>query len=291
MSTLVVTGNGFDIWHGLPTSYKNFYDKYSDELSRHTQYFDDFGDTDSEWTCFEESLGSFDHDRFLDGSSYRPSIEEMADNIKMMYGYEDDISFNTKELIENITHSFNLWISSIKVNAAKKMITMPVNCKFINFNYTNTLQEVYGISEPDILHIHGKAWKGIIFGHGRPLRIKHFNDDEPWFDNPQKDAESVYDVFRKPVFNIIEHHQDTLKSYGDVKKIIVIGHSINDIDKPYFDFILKEYPEAKWENYNYISDKYDGVKDTHNKLIALGIPQENITSAPYENLKTTYPIA
>lgn len=286
MSTLVITGNGFDIWHDLPTSYKNFYDKYGDELSRHTQYFDDFCDIDSEWTYFEESLGSFDHDHFLDDSSYRPSIEEMADNIRMMYGYEDDISFHTRELIENIILSFNRWISSIKVDAAKKMITMPANCQFINFNYTTTLEDVYGIPDSDILHIHGKAWKGIVFGHGRPLWSRQFNDDEPWFNIPQEDAESIYNIFRKPVLDIIERHKAQLKSYGNIQKIIVIGHSVNDIDKPYFEFILSEYPQAKWENYNY----GDEIQNTHNKLIKIGVPKENLQSMSTDDLATIYPI-
>ncbi|PWD85789.1 bacteriophage abortive infection AbiH family protein [Ignatzschineria cameli] len=286
MSVLVITGNGFDIWHNLPTKYKNFYNKYSDELSPYTKYFDDFGNKDIEWESFEESLGSFNHDYFLDDSSYRPSIEEMADDVKMMYGYEDDISFNTRELIQNITSSFNKWISSIKVNAAKKTITMPVNCKFINFNYTTTLQKVYGIPDSDILHIHGKAWGKIIFGHGRPIWSKQINDDEPWFDIPQKDAESIYNVFRKPVSDIIQQHQAQLKSYGNIKKIIVIGHSINDIDKPYFEFILKEYPQAKWENYNYGNE----IQNTHDRLINLGIPKGMLVSGSTADLLKIYPL-
>ncbi|NLD09047.1 MAG: hypothetical protein GX667_05575 [Xanthomonadaceae bacterium] len=286
MSTLVITGNGFDIWHGLPTSYKNFYEKYSDELSGHTQYFDDFCDIDSEWTNFEESLGSFNQSSFLDNSAYRPSIEEMMDNTGMMYGYEDSIAVETDELIKNITRAFNSWISSIEVDQATRLIAIPADCKFINFNYTTTLEDVYGIPDSNILHIHGKAWEGIIFGHGRPLIKKQFNDVEPWFNAPQEDAESIYNIFRKPVLGTIERHQAQLKNYGNIQKIIVIGHSINDIDKPYFEFILSEYPQAKWENYNY----GDEIQNTHNNLIKIGVPKGNLQSMSTDDLATIYPI-
>lgn len=281
MSTLFITGNGFDIWHGLPTSYKNFYDKYNDALSQYTQYFDDFLNIDQTWTFFEESLGSFNEDKFLDNSAYIPSIEEMAENIGMLYGYEDSISFETDELINKITSLFNLWISSIKVGGATRLTAMPSDCKFINFNYTTTLQEVYEIPNSDILHIHGKAWKGIVFGHGRPLRTQQFNNNTPWFDNAQQNAGSVHGIFYKPVHNIIEQNKAQLKSYGDVEKIIVIGHSINDIDKPYFEFILNEYPKAKWENYN-IDDE---IQNTHDKLIKIGIPKVNLSSASISELQ------
>lgn len=281
MSTLVITGNGFDIWHGLPTSYKHFHDKYSDALSQYTQYFDDFLDTDKAWTVFEESLGSFNEDEFLDKSAYMPDIEEMAENIGMLYGYEDSISFETKELIENITSLFNLWISSIKVDVAIRLTALPSNCKFINFNYTTTLQEVYGILDSNILHIHGKVWGKIVFGHGRPLHTQQFDGNTPWFDDVQKNARSVHGVFYKPVPSIIEQNKAQLKSYGDVKKIIVIGHSMNDIDKPYFEFILNEYPKVKWENYN-VGDE---IQNTHDRLIKIGVPKENLSSTSTSELE------
>ena len=52
MSTLVITGNGFDIWHKLPTKYKYFHKKYNRSLELYTQYFDDFCDKDKEWENF-----------------------------------------------------------------------------------------------------------------------------------------------------------------------------------------------------------------------------------------------
>nr|MBF4411005.1 hypothetical protein [Vibrio anguillarum] len=77
-----------------------------------------------------------------------------------------------------------------------------------------------------------------------------------------------------------------LEGYGDVTKIIVIGHSVNDIDVAYFKCILEAYPNAVWENWNY----GDGISYTQDKLIALGVPQHRLSSSPSSDLEITYPI-
>lgn len=294
MTNLVILGNGFDIWHRLPTAYWHFYDQYNSILEEHIHYFNDLCDTDAEWANFEESLGSFDQDNFHDNSALQPSLEEMADDPKLLYGFEDEISIKTDELVNEITSSFKSWVGSIKVNTATKLIELPKSFRFINFNYTTTLQDVYGVPNENILHIHGKVKENIIFGHGRCNNVvsKNISErDEPWFEESQKNASSVYQLLHKPVDEILERNRPQLESYGDITDIIVIGHSINDIDIPYFQCILDTYPNAKWTNYNYenLDEGIDAVNETHDKLIRAGIPKAKLTSHSSEVLKTLYP--
>lgn len=295
MSTLVIIGNGFDLWHRLPTKYSDFRDLYESPLEDFWRFFPDLHN-DSDWSCFEEALGSFDANRFYMDVTPRPSLSQLSKYPSILFGYEDDAFESVRELIQKIKGSFQSWIYSIetdKVEGLRKIIELPLSYHFINFNYTSTLQKVYQIPKNNVFHIHGNIWKNIIFGHnGQSLShlVEHESHD-PWFDEARERISSIYGAFHKPVEEILERSQSQLNSYGNITRIMVIGHSISDIDKLYFQFILNQYPKADWENYNHISDKYDGVKDTHNKLIALGVPQKNITSAPYENLKTIYPIA
>ncbi|MFA0232484.1 hypothetical protein AB4491_26390, partial [Vibrio sp. 10N.261.45.A7] len=107
----------------------------------------------------------------------------------------------------------------------------------------------------------------------------------PWFDESQRTLASVTDKFHKPVPEILELHRAQLEGYGCIEKIIVIGHSVNDIDLPYFRCILNAYPDANWENWNY----GDGISDTHDKLIALGVPQHQLSSSSSNGLEATYP--
>lgn len=293
MTTLVILGNGFDIWHDLPTSYWHFYKKYGSYLEDHTQYFIDFYNHDTEWNNFEESLGSFDYDSFHDHAAWQPSLEEMADNPSSLYGFQDEITIKKDELVGDITSSFEDWISSVDVKKAKQLISLPESFRFINFNYTTTLQDVYGIPEKNILHIHGKVRRGIIFGHSNNSSVSIQETDQPWFEDSQRDASTVSSVFHKPVDEILKRNKDQILQYGDVTNIVVIGHSINDIDIPYFKCILNSYPDAEWKNYNYqnFDEGIDEVSETHHKLINAGVPEEKLTSTSSEELKTIYPVA
>ncbi|SGZ15654.1 bacteriophage abortive infection AbiH family protein [Moritella viscosa] len=292
MTTLVILGNGFDIWHSLPTSYWNFYSQYSSYLEEHTHYFDDFENRDAEWANFEESLGSFNQDSFHDNAALQPSLEELADQPSLLYGFQDEITIKKDELVDDITNAFKEWVRSIDVNVATKLLALPESFKFINFNYTTTLQDVYGISEKNILHIHGKVKENIVFGHNKTSSKSFQGTDEPWFEESQRDLSSVSGVFHKPVADILERHKEQIEGYGNVTDIVVIGHSINDIDIPYFKCILNAYPDAKWSNYNYqdLDEGIDAVSETHDKLINAGISSEKLTSTSSDKLKAIYSV-
>jgi hypothetical protein len=292
VSTLFIIGNGFDIWNQLPTSYGNFNQEYKEHLDEHIHYFDDFCDIDSEWSNFEESLGSFNQEHFHDNAAMQPSLEELGDVPKLLYGYEDEISIKKEELVDDITNAFREWIRSIDVYAAQKLMHFYLPAFFVNFNYTSTLQDVYNVPENRILHIHGKVWGGIIFGHGRSISSNSPASDAPWFHETSKEVAQIPGIFHKPVAEILERNRSILEGYGDVKNIVVIGHSVNEIDVPYFQCILNAYPDANWQNYNYENDGegIDEVSETHDKLLALGVSESRLESFSSEKIKDIYPI-
>lgn len=294
MSTLFIVGNGFDIWNRLPTSYRNFNEEYKKHLDEHIHYFDDFCDIDSEWTNFEESLGSFNQDEFHDNAAMQPSLEELGDSPKLLYGYEDEITIKKEELVDDITRAFNSWIRSVDVNLAQKLMHFYLPAYFVNFNYTNTLQDVYNVPDFRVLHIHGKVGREIVFGHGRDIDSSPdgHESDEPWFHETAKEVAQVLGIFHKPVSEILGRNRATLEGYNNVENIVVIGHSVNKIDIPYFQCVLNAYPNANWQNYNYenIEEDIDEVSETHNKLLALGVPEQRLRSYSSEKLKEFYPV-
>ena len=292
MTTLVIVGNGFDIQNGLPTSYGHFHNQYSDRLEDHFIYFPEFSN-DHNWSNFEENLGFFDEDNFRESAAWVPSIDDMVASSKYVNGFNDEISQKTDELVDKIESAFTTWIRGIDVKKATRFMEFPSGFKFINFNYTSTLQDVYSVPDEDVLHIHGKASWNVTFGHGKQsLPVDpDYELDEPWFEDAYQTLASVTKKFHKPVNAILEQHRGRLESYGDVRKIIVIGHSVNDIDIPYFKFILDAYPDAVWRNWNHKDEEYDGVSDTHDKLLSLGVPNEKLFSLSSRNLMKAYPIS
>jgi len=288
VTTLVIIGNGFDIQNGLPTSYRDFYKLYSSDLSSSLKYFPNFYN-DQEWSCFEENLAVFDEDNFREDSAWAPSMDEMVESSKDAYGYNDEIDQKVGDLVDSIHRSFKDWVKSIDVNKASNFMEFPDSCKFISFNYTPTLQKVYLIPNENVLHIHGQVGGYIIFGHGAGDGNKEqslpFDENEPWFDEANHSLASVTDKLYKPVSEILDNHRSMLENYGDVSKVIVIGHSINEIDIPYFKFLLDCYPNAIWENWNY----GEGISESHEKLLNLGVDESKLSSACSSNLGLNYP--
>jgi hypothetical protein len=295
VSTLFIIGNGFDIWNQLPTSYGNFNKEYKEHLDEHIHYFDDFCYIDAEWSNFEESLGSFNQDDFHDNAAMQPSLEELGDEPKLLYGYEDEITIKKEELVDDITNAFREWIRSIDVHSAQKLIHFYLPAFFVNFNYTTTLQDVYNVPDNRILHIHGKVGREIIFGHGRNIDSSSNSNesDAPWFHETSKEVAQIPGLFHKPVAEILERNRSILEGYGNVENIVVIGHSVNEIDIPYFQCVLNAYPDANWQNYNYENEDegIDEVSETHEKLLALGVSGNRLESLSSEKLKEIYPVS
>ena len=169
-----IIGNGFDLYHGLPSSYyyfgcylaNNYFDFYKEMARMYSfTYLKPVGYEDAEifvedifWKTFEESLGELD---------YTWMEESLIDDLGLECNDPIDIEIPEEANSEKIKEKFGDWISST-VNTIKnyKIIEMYIKGKkfnfkdddfFINFNYTQTLEKIYKISSDRIVHIHGKC--------------------------------------------------------------------------------------------------------------------------------------
>jgi hypothetical protein len=151
------------------------------------------------------------------------------------------------------------------------------------------------VPDSNILHIHGKVDKKIIFGHGRNIESskEEYQSDEPWFDETTKEVGEVLGIFHKPVDKILDEHRAWLEGQNNIENIVIIGHSVNEIDIPYFQCILNAYPDANWQNYNYqnMDEDIDEVSATHDKLLDLGVSDQRLESYPSEKLEEFYPLS
>ncbi|HGE5982537.1 AbiH family protein [Vibrio parahaemolyticus] len=152
--------------NGLPTSYWHFHQNHHDDLNEHFVFFPEFYD-DQEWSNFEENLGVFNEGDFSEQAVLQPSLDELADSSSsLLYGNEDEMTIKVDELVDAVTDTFKTWLRAIEVTTATQLFEFPNGSKFINFNYTSTLQDIYSVPDEDVLHIHGKARSNVIFGHG-----------------------------------------------------------------------------------------------------------------------------
>lgn len=153
--------------------------------------------------------------------------------MRTAFAIEDSPDFEVMPRKENLIESFSDWIDSIKISDEPLLIDLPIEARYLTFNYTGTLEKLYGIPESNILHIHGDV-KNPIFGHGN-YNSDYDDKSEPIYQitAKQKIIGEMNDLY-KDVEGIISSHEDYFSSLSDVKEIIVRGHSYGVIDFPYF---------------------------------------------------------
>ena len=144
--TLYIIGNGFDLHHGLKTSYRDFRDSY---VKRHPrlqeQLYNLYGDAlyqDMWWNQFEIMLGHVDYGHLIhtnNGNALGPVI--------------------TKNLLKNvIPFHFGEWIRKVyDPQKLDKKILLEDGSIFFTFNYTMVLEKTYHIEETNVWHIHNSV--------------------------------------------------------------------------------------------------------------------------------------
>lgn len=287
LKTLYIIGNGFDLWHGLPTSYCKFYEFAKDTLDELEEHYLFNPNGDIPWYDFENTLGAFDWKGFYD---YHNEIDVQADDFRpsFVYGLEDALTQETDRHVSTVKESFIDWINQIDEAQATRKMQFNDNATFINFNYTSTLQVVYGIEDNDVLHIHGCAKKPheLIFGHGEEIIItpeidENGDSNRTMFSDAESAAKYPLHAFKKPVNEIIESMSDYFEQLRDVAEIVVIGHSLNKIDLPYFGQIAKRAIDAQWKVSFYTEkEKSNNIQ----ALICCGVRQEQMKLCSYEEL-------
>lgn len=282
MSKLYVIGNGFDLFHELKTSYADF-----NEYLNFNEM--DFGDTaeffeltvgeNGLWKDFENDLGSFDSDSYFD---YHNEIDTTHEDFRPseVYGLEDELANQSEVLVSSIKEAFIEWIGLIEVDAEPRINAFGPSDVFLSFNYTPILQAVYSIDNAQICHIHGAVFKGseLIFGHGLTITQNPELDENgdslrTMFTDAEGNANIPLAMLQKPVHEVISQHEQFFHKLSGLKQIVVLGHSLSDVDLPYFNLISKNNPDAAWKVSFYDDDAQDKLRE---QLLKTGISIEQV---------------
>lgn len=285
--TLYIIGNGFDLWHGLPTTYDSFYNRASDNLAEYEEYFCSYANPNIPWSDFENDLGEYDW-QSLYSEQELPDVSSDDFRPSYVYGLEDGISEQTEQMVQDISDEFESWVCSIDISAAKPKMSFNKNSKFLSFNYTSTLQQIYQVNPKYIKHIHGNVdnHESIIFGHGVEVTpIEEFDKEgestRTMFSDAEGAARYPLQAFQKPVKSIIDLNIEWFDLLIGVDVIAILGHSLNEVDLPYFNIIASICPNAKW----LVSCYSDAEHVNHrNSLCSLGIKNENIVTCSLDEM-------
>jgi len=260
---LYVIGNGFDLWHDIPSSLAQF-KQYVQATDRDVyQEVEDYLPTQEDWSDLERALAELDVDALIDNLGH----------FMGSYGAEDwsdaghhDFQYEVQNAVERLSIGlrmrFSEWIRKLPIpspaTAQKRLATLDTDAVFFTFNYTSTLGSLYGVPPERILFIHGcadRADDDLVLGHAwHPQTRKSLNDrsDIEDIDTRLMEANDTVDGYFSTTFkhsaDLITQHRGFFEALTDIKQVIVLGHSLSDVDAAYFIALLEQrsVAEAAW---------------------------------------------
>ena len=313
MKKLFIIGNGFDIQHGIKSKYSDFHafmrSIYMNEEIRDDSFndffpwrysvpesrgvlgkFDDselinvFGFLDycitksenkeanfnfyvnSDWSLIESTLANLDLREFF------------QKDFPSSHTSEEDKAYDIAECFKYLYKIFWVWVKEINIDfvvpidAFEKLFDCE-NDIFFTFNYTRTLEEIYGAKQ--VRHVHGEQGKGLLFGHKKLTDINEYciKNNIPAY------CSHAIKVLMEITEKDTEKNSSNMALYylfldKDITDIYSYGFSFSEVDLPYIRGICKSIDTSKivWHLSDFDSkEKRDEYK---NILISCGFRGE-----------------
>lgn len=219
------------------------------------------------WRHFEEALGVMDFSEYFADGCY-----ELDDKNEWHTVHRNsDTADYIKGAVPFVTNFFSDWISSIDVsnvciNKRFAKLVNPECDRFLTFNYTKVLEQVYGINE--VCHIHGCIGEELVVGHG--------NDEdrsEEYMAQHIGSENSLYEldnILRKDTKKSLRKNNWFFDSIQEVEQIYSFGFSYSDVDMLYIKTIIKKLrniDNVVWFFNNYHTSEHDDFK---RKIVGCG---------------------
>lgn len=289
MTTLHIIGNGFDLAHGIESSYSDFkkyaWDNCKDGYNLgllekcYPQMDEKTGDL-LLWSDLEKALGKMDFPSAFNESTEDIELEEDHEG-RYQAQMEDAPGYFLPMMFDNFHNIFEEWVNNIDLSGVRHR-NIPHFDKdgiFLSFNYTETIELLYGVKNCQINHIHGKrnAGEDLVVGH-----CNYVNGDDELSDDPEIFEYHAYDEMarivneqRKNSSDIIAVNQKFWESLFDISKVVVYGHSLSNVDAPYFNKVIDSIQQnVEW----YFSVYYDNpikeaeeLKRVNNFITLMGL--------------------
>lgn len=294
IDTLVLIGNGFDIWQGFDTRYADFekyYEEHLDEVlsrlhlkkriltDRDGKVVADKDGNPVTYSDVELFYGDPYHPQKLPHDFWRDfetSLDKIDDQqINYFFGRDGvkDIQTCANHAQRILREIFCDWVASIHISEEEPKYHFGENTLFINFNYTDTLLKRFGVKEVNEYHVHGSALDqaSIIVGHSTHPELPY----EPlrrWKDKPRLQGLYYIEEFLYHADKHVEDNYMKLRVFcalhgvriEDIKKIYVLGLGFGNADLGYIKHLIhttegiQENPESDLnENELYYLDGLD----------------------------------
>lgn len=175
--TLFIIGNGFDLMHGVQSSYYHFRDSISPKhLIRSTM--DYYIHKPDVWGEFENNLAYLDREKMMgvldDWLLGFNVLEEDDDDFSAVDFFlaQDTTTQPVSILLYELPKRFRQWVNTLSFDATLKPLAgmFKKAARYITFNYTEFLEVLNEIPNQSISYLHGDRRdrkQQLVLGHGR----------------------------------------------------------------------------------------------------------------------------
>lgn len=248
--TLFIIGNGFDLHHAILSKYTHFccwlrLNGYEDFVERMEIIFDNLQTTDRVhylWYDFEASLGAYDPNSMY--KRLHVPTNEMFDPEKWQKIAHEEVGKTT----ERIRPLMAKWAKQINIKSVVPDLELSIKSRYLTFNYTKVLEEAYGIPAMQICHIHGSVDDDeVIVGHRTFSKPDSLTQDSDEAEIIQREYIKALNLLNKKAEDQTKKHDAFFSGLKDITRVVVLGHSLNEIDLSYIGEVAKIVPEsAHW---------------------------------------------
>ncbi|MNF74667.1 hypothetical protein D3C84_567060 [compost metagenome] len=296
--TLYVIGNGFDLYHGIPSGYGNFKEFVRAKDNEVFEWVEDYIPAGEYWSELESSLADLDTDNIVDErvqflGSY--GADDWSDSGHHDFQYE--VERVASGLSSTLQELFSQWVSSLPIPDASstpvQLKTLDPQAFYLTFNYTNTLSKLYGIDPEQVLHIHGSEGDGdeLILGHAWEAQqrtpLNRQDDDPDSYEHRVAEAldelDAYFDKTFKPSAKIIADNEAFFRGLESVEEVRVLGHGLSHVDQAYFVKLVDALKgrEVSWIVAYRNSGDFEKIRKA---LAGFGVPESHISFEPWERL-------
>ena len=241
--TLYIIGNGFDLAHGILSKYKHFccwlnLNGYEDYATTLQIIFPELeGRMENLWSNFESALEHYDLHKMY--KQYVKIPENTGNDDKWGRNIRSGVD-KLLALASELPSLLKEWAKGIRISNEPKFELSPKS-RYLTFNYTKTLEELYHIPEENVCHIHESidSETKLIVGHD----LQRTTDNLPAKSDEEEKAQvafvEIMNGMEKPKRQQIEKNRIFFDSLRDITTVIEIGHSMAPVDLLYFEEVRK----------------------------------------------------
>ena len=302
---LYIIGNGFDLMHGVKSSYYAFRDSLGKRNSLR-EILETYLTPDDIWADFENALAHFNVSAI--GSQF------IVDNwLDWMDAYDEDAgaaeyymaveaaATPIQIIAQELPRRFRMWLESLSVGTEDRPLKeLFRKGKVLCFNYTEFVETLYEIPEQNVCYIHGcrrtrrhHPKDRLILGHMPGASDDAFDFDDnshTRITDPYRRAMSQiaqdqvleliasYDEdLTKNCREIIAAHAPFFSALNEIENIVVIGHSFSQVDWDYFAEVAVNLSNRKRPHWYFGCHSLRDLKNLEQMLKKLNLENSNLS--------------